>query len=325
MTKKQWILLVSVLGVFSVFIFCAPLIFTLPGKFDFTQTGQIGDTISGTMSPFIAIVTAFLTFIAFYVQYKANENQKELLEKQEKEIKAQKREQLVSQFENELLQYIKAHRDNVSSLTTSTKENNKKIIVTGQDFLVTVMEMIHETYKQLKNALPSKSDYDLIRAAYIFMYYGDTLWNNLEIKNRYSEYVNKETISAIKNIKSEMRISQDLYKYGFGIQLSMVYRNLYNAYKYIKSVEIDDDFNGEKYKYGKKIRSNISNIEQLLLFYNIITPLGDVWANENIVIEYKLFKNVPLQLAIAYSPVGWMQEQYFISDDEIKSYFEFYE
>ena len=325
MTKKQWIILISMLILFLGFIFCAPIIFTLPGKIDFTQTGQIGDTISGTMSPFIAIITAFLTFIAFYVQYKANENQKELLKKQENEIKAQKREQLIAQFENELLQYIKAHRDNVSALTTSTTIARKKIVVSGQDFLVTVMEMIHETYKELKDKLPNRSNYDLIRAAYIFMYYGDTLWNNLEIKNRYSEYVNQETISAIKNKKTTIRLSQDLYKYGFGIQLSMVYRNLYNAYKYIKAVNIDEEFDKNKYNYGKKIRSNISNIEQLLLFYNIITPLGDVWASENIVIDFKLFKNILLQLAIAYSPVGWMQEQYYISDDDINKYFEFYE
>lgn len=39
---------------------------------DFSTTGQIGDTIGGIMGPFIAIAAAGLTFIAFWVQCKAN-------------------------------------------------------------------------------------------------------------------------------------------------------------------------------------------------------------------------------------------------------------
>lgn len=44
---------------------------------DFTETGQIGDTIGGTTAPFIAMAAAYLTFIAFWVQYKSNQNQRE--------------------------------------------------------------------------------------------------------------------------------------------------------------------------------------------------------------------------------------------------------
>lgn len=43
---------------------------------DFTETGQIGDTISGCITPFIAMIASYLTFIAFWVQYKANERQR---------------------------------------------------------------------------------------------------------------------------------------------------------------------------------------------------------------------------------------------------------
>jgi hypothetical protein len=44
------------------------------------KDGVIGDTIGGTMGPFIAIAAAILTFLAFWVQYKANEQQKKRLE-----------------------------------------------------------------------------------------------------------------------------------------------------------------------------------------------------------------------------------------------------
>lgn len=52
------------------------LILTLPyiltrnhGWFDFTETGQIGDTIGGITAPFIAVCSAYITFLAFWVQY----------------------------------------------------------------------------------------------------------------------------------------------------------------------------------------------------------------------------------------------------------------
>lgn len=43
---------------------------------DFSNTGPIGDTIGGIMGPFVAIAAAMLTFLAFWVQFKANEQQR---------------------------------------------------------------------------------------------------------------------------------------------------------------------------------------------------------------------------------------------------------
>lgn len=54
-----------------------PKWFTEGSILDFTETGQIGDTIGGIMGPFVAIVAAFLTFIAFWVQKKANDAQRQ--------------------------------------------------------------------------------------------------------------------------------------------------------------------------------------------------------------------------------------------------------
>ena len=48
---------------------------------DFTETGQIGDTIGGTMSPIVAIAGVFMTFIAFLMQINANRIQSEQLRK----------------------------------------------------------------------------------------------------------------------------------------------------------------------------------------------------------------------------------------------------
>lgn len=71
------------IGVFA-FIICSILAFSLPWLFtqtkisflDFSNTGQIGDTIGGTLGPFIAWIAAFLTYLAFWAQFKANEQQR---------------------------------------------------------------------------------------------------------------------------------------------------------------------------------------------------------------------------------------------------------
>lgn len=61
----------------------APFLFTRSGReqWDFTNTGQIGDTIGGTMGPFIAIAGVITTFIAFLMQVQANDIQRGQMKK----------------------------------------------------------------------------------------------------------------------------------------------------------------------------------------------------------------------------------------------------
>ena len=55
--------------------------------FDFTETGQIGDTIGGITAPFIGIIAGYLTFLAFHEQYRANIEAKNDLAKERFESK----------------------------------------------------------------------------------------------------------------------------------------------------------------------------------------------------------------------------------------------
>ena len=62
--------------VIALLICCLPWLLAKHSWIDFSTTGEIGDTIGGIMGPFIAIAAAGLTFIAFWVQYKANIQQR---------------------------------------------------------------------------------------------------------------------------------------------------------------------------------------------------------------------------------------------------------
>lgn len=60
-----------------------PLCFTqISAIVDFTETGQIGDTIGGITAPFFAICSIYVTFLAFWIQYKFNSAQKADLDKE---------------------------------------------------------------------------------------------------------------------------------------------------------------------------------------------------------------------------------------------------
>lgn len=66
---KAYSILFGVLSLTIVFVL--PFLFTQSWFGNYTNTGEIGDTIGGITSPFVAIVASYLTFIAFWVQFRA--------------------------------------------------------------------------------------------------------------------------------------------------------------------------------------------------------------------------------------------------------------
>lgn len=103
---KNWDIITISILIFAValiiFSFFAPAIFVSKAVspiLDFSQTGPIGDTIGGIMNPFIALVGILLTFLAFYMQIKANQIQKQLFldglrAEKEKEAELEKKDAL---------------------------------------------------------------------------------------------------------------------------------------------------------------------------------------------------------------------------------------
>lgn len=73
---------------------------------------EIGDSIGGIMNPIIGLSASVLTFLAFYIQYKANKEQREFfhigLAKEKEKHENEKRE--------EKLREIKAHKSNIQIL-----------------------------------------------------------------------------------------------------------------------------------------------------------------------------------------------------------------
>lgn len=138
---------------FVAIVFLLPWIFTrescLPS---FTQeTGVIGDTIGGTMGPFVAIAAAALTFLAFWVQYKANEQQKSDMEDQKEQYAAER-------VETRFLEMVKLCRDNINEMKYGkhSKTNNMLISHEGRRVAVIIFREFNECLKDINFLFWSK-------------------------------------------------------------------------------------------------------------------------------------------------------------------------
>ncbi|WP_293924772.1 putative phage abortive infection protein [Sphingobacterium sp. UBA6320] len=95
--------------VFSIF---APFIFTAGkaiGDFD-SNTASTGDTLGGIMGPFIAIAGVIVTGLAFYIQYKANQ---QILD----QVKSQDRQYRIDKFESQFYEMLRLHKENVNEMS----------------------------------------------------------------------------------------------------------------------------------------------------------------------------------------------------------------
>ena len=119
--------------VIAILICCLPWLFTLRVGLDFADTGQIGDTIGGVMGPFIAIAAAGLTFIAFWVQYKANIQQRHDI--------------AIERFESNLFEMIHIQQEITNNLVIEHSSKGGNLVVKrGREVFPFVYEEMEERY-----------------------------------------------------------------------------------------------------------------------------------------------------------------------------------
>ena len=100
-------------------VLIAPILFTRDFQLlDFTQTGNIGDTIGGITAPIIGLIGAILVFLALKAQTQANILVQQQIENQE----AEKRIENESLQLNKLYENLKSSIDNFSYTTLDTWE-----------------------------------------------------------------------------------------------------------------------------------------------------------------------------------------------------------
>lgn len=313
--KKHYILIgLTLTAIFLLASFVAPYLLTQPAftdNLDFTAKGAIGDTIGGLMNPFIAISASILTFMAFYIQYKANQE----VQKQFK----------IQQFESQFYEMLRLHKENVNELYLKIRkkiEHPDKRVEIVEDvmygrrvfeyleyefMLIYFVAVKNFSAKELKEKKVINEAYgvffmglttsDLVKHKF-FKQLGElqNLINNLDYK-AFDEILNKTLTSAFKfSSKIEFAVFN-----GHSQQLAHHYRHLFQTVKFV--VNQDENFltYENKRNYLRTLRSQLSNTEQAFLFYNWYSGFGKQWENDvnKFFTDYRMIHNLYNDLLIS--------------------------
>ena len=328
---ERGIYLILVVGFVAIFLL--PLIFSLETILpSFRTTGEIGDTINGIAGPFIAIVAAILTFLAFFAQINANNIQIKALEHQNEQfaqqITLQRETQNINQFESKFYVMLNLHRLNVEEMNINNKVTGRKVFVSMFSELRFVYYhtlALIQSYPNDKNperdfGFNPEDEETITLISYLIFFYGVGPNSNALVAKILKYHTENQFLTALINHFENIAFqkSNSMYNYctsvviderDYPIQLSLkykafqghlhrlghYYRHLFQTVKLITSNTENLVNNGKDYL--RTLRAQLSNHEQLLLFYNSISPLGYPWIKNEYFTKFKMIKNIPLPLA----------------------------
>lgn len=298
------------------------------------KPNEIGDSIGGTLGPFVALLAAALTFFAFWVQYKANQQQRS-------DIK-------VERFESKFYEMIGLHNEIVKEISITGRH-------VGRESFVHLFNEYRFTYQVIEQELNgwnsrAKSDSSIAKLnyskavlaefAYIMFFFGIG-----EQSSKATIFTNTVHAPFYTTVQKELRVLQQKFNRSAGIdsqtivyvgskpivieidyrpfdghvsRLGHYYRHLYQIVKFVDFQKNPEDL----YFFTKTIRSQLSNHEQLLLYYNSF--FAKQWWEERLFIQSRIIKNIPLYLAdVGPTPEESFTEEFKkinskISDEQLK-------
>jgi hypothetical protein len=292
------IVLLIIAAALFIFALFSPSVFTMRAKDGkgFSDTGQIGDTIGGLMSPFINLAAVIVTGLAFYMQYRANKLQVQIFTDQLKETErqfkleqsSQETQNKIQQFESQFFEMLRLHKENVDELNIISVVNGRQ--VTKRQAFVTMADefKIFLSYINFGNS-PFLNEY---KTAYDIFFWG---WN--------SDYVDLDSLSSSWLIiekgpdpkSSDYDHTIDFREYeGYSSSLGHYFRHLFMMVKFVAYSDIITEYK-DKMKYLKILRAQLSNHEQIMLFYNwLSSSYGGAWEDEvnRFFTEYKVIHNL---------------------------------
>ena len=295
-TKRLINVLIILSIVFIVLSFVAPWLFTSYSIIDLTNKGTIGDALGGIMNPFISLSGVILTFIAFYIQYKANQSQiiqfNFQLEKEKEQFKIEldlQRDQFIkNQFENQFYEMLSIHRANINDLTTKATEFDLDTFeatkidpseITGIKALRYLLNELELCLRLAKKHFPNETPKVIVNEAYSLFWSG----------------VSEKTESRLPFFIDALRIKEDFGNsifLGKSNQLAHYYRQLFQTVKFIVNQSIYSY--KEKRNFIRILRSQLPNEEQVLLFYNWYSDFGRQWEDKDnkFFTNYRMIHNI---------------------------------
>jgi len=306
----EWfsVVLLLLAAALVIFSFLAPVLLTsraITSELDFKATGQIGDTIGGLMNPFIALAGVIVTGLAFYMQYKANQLQRQLFQEGLTASNEQFQRQLNhQQFESQFYEMLRLHKENVNEMELSGKlriEDNWIPLSITKRKVFQEMKEEFESLLELATRDKNNSLQAIEDPNFKYRYFplsGETYRECYEIffwgLNPTQKYkLAKAVIDDFKNIQgyqhqdsdnydaseaNNIKFNIDAYR-GHSWLLGHYYRHLYQMVTFVVESKIVAEHE-EKMRYLKIIRAQLSNYEQIMLFYNWLSGYGAPWEDD---------------------------------------------
>ncbi|MCW2260108.1 MULTISPECIES: putative phage abortive infection protein [Sphingobacterium] len=275
------------------------------------ETGVIGDTLGGFSAPIIGIAAAILTFLAFWVQYKANQQQGYDLK--------------IERFENKFYEMLRVHRDNVDQISINNNVTGRKTFSRLFSELRFIYFYCLNDLKIHKNEIeiPAEKIYNI---AYLIFFFGigqtsSRLINDIlddetkpifkNLSNRILETQKNYRKNLHQNLEVEFNNEKVIFQYdyipfqGHMGNLSHYVRHIFQLVSFVDT-HCPDTSNGDaKNNYITTIRSQLSTYEQAFLYYNALSVLGTPWlekekSKESLLIKYPILKSLPKPLADFY-------------------------
>lgn len=230
----------GLIAVTCVLLLILPALMALPGWEFFNmskeETARIGDSIGGITAPFVAILAAVLTFLAFWVQYDFNEKQQGSIEKE--------------RFEHNFYEMLNIHESITQSLKLEIIDEGADV---GAENRVVARREGRDVFQLLYELMPISA--------------------NIGVANGFI-ILNSQQFMGLRDLfKNGGDQRFEIYERNNEVgKLDHYFRQLYSLFKMIEdNKKLDDD---GKYEYARIVRSTLSQYELVLLFYNCLSSHG---------------------------------------------------
>jgi len=305
------------------------------------ELGAVGDSINGVSAPILGLMVVIVTFLAFWVQFEANEELR-------RDIK-------IDRFETRFYELLKLHQENVNTIDIAGKFSGRKAFVRMYNEIRFIYGFIEEQYtnwnRNEQNAKIKEDKKAFMEVAYTIFFFGlkevssgriiyqhnihtpffVKIMKELKSAKKSGKSINNEknkySLSAVSSTLEKISWSPSYTPFeGQVSKLGHYYRHLYQLIKFISTnTSLRLTFK-EKYEYIKIVRAQLSNHEQVLIYFNSFFSAGNIWwkeINENFrnergevvsyFLDYKIIKNLPFNLT-RFGPDPVHQFESFLRD-----------
>ena len=258
--------------------------------FNLTRFGLLGDFFGGFIGSFLAAIVAIYAVRTY---------------------KSERQLQKESTISAMLSTMLDLHKQNVKEITIINWDN-KETTLTGRNAFKQLVEELGCIYLQVDKAIKevvdgnpnkyckwtSKESQMQLAHELSFGYFFYGLDNYFLTKDE-----NCVLYVLCDEVREQVRqaLAEDLRNLQRHEILGHYYRHLFNMVNYIDKNEFSSDY-WKKENYIKMIRSQLSDYEEVLLYYDTLSTLGAEWnqplgeeniSEMNLICKYRLIKNCP--------------------------------